>query len=330
MNSNIPLLSLTFEDALVPSRFAQELRRSSKIYAVGEIQRSTGLSLQGAKALLERGQMRVAFDKGAKGVRLMRDKTGRELATLVNSTGKTTANARRVGKAARVATATTAAALVLVELAHVVSDQDNAIRLKKVEVGVDRLIRAHHAELKARLRSVYGRAKEILSHGASDLTDQDRQELQGYCGDLLEIRARWSDDFKFQLQQIEVAKPGFLRSVIRVGRDEAHARAKRARAAEATAELETLQLINFSIMLQMVLSAALARITEFQNITLPDEIERLLHLLEFAEQRATQIAGEDSTAFQPFLQAIGDTIDVWIEAVPPPRSARLQNRAIGG
>ncbi len=330
MNHDMSLLPLTFEEALVPSRFAQELRRSSERFAAEEIQKSTGMTLQAAKRLLERGQMRVAFDKGASGVRLMKDKAGRELATLVDASGKTTANARRVGQATRVATATVSAAIALVEIAHVISDADNAKRLKKVEAGVDRLVRAHEAELKARLHAVYARAKEVLSNGPHNLTDQDRQELQRYCGDLSEIRARWSDDFKFQLHQIRAAKAGFFRTVIRVGKDKAHARARSARAAEANAELETLQLINFSIILQMVLSTALTRTAEFQNVTLPDEVERLISLLEFAEQRADQIAGTDAPEFQGFLQAIAATVDVWMQAVPTPRSARLQNRAIGG
>ena len=151
---------------------------------LAEIRRTTGISVQGAKLLIERGELRVAFDKGAQGVRLMRDKAGRELATLVDASGKTTANARRVGKSLRIASGAATAALAAVEVAHVISGHDNAKRLQKVEVGVDRLLHAHEAELKAKLQAIYARAKEILSHGFESVIDQQRQELNGYCRDL--------------------------------------------------------------------------------------------------------------------------------------------------
>lgn len=327
---NTSLLPVPFEQALISSKFARELRRSAQRAIIADVQRNMGVPLKGAKVVVSRGTLRVAFDKGATGVRLMKDRTGRELPTLVNASGKTSANARVVGRTTRVAGASVSAAIAVIEVAHIISDADNTKRLRKVEVGVDRLLRAHEAELKAKLQAIYSHAREMLSRGADALSDHERHELQRYCRELFEIRARWLDDLKFQLENLEPTEPGFVRRLVRVGKEKAHARVRRQRAAEAEGTLEILQLINFSLMLQMVLSAASGRTTEFRHITLPDEAQRLSSFCEFAKRRADEIAGADAPELKRFLQAIAGTVDVWHAALPPRRSRTLQDRASRG
>ena len=47
-----------------------------------------------------------------------------------------------------------------------------------------------------------------------------------------EIRSRWVEEFKFNLDHIKAAKPGLVRTIVRIGKEKAHARARSQRATE--------------------------------------------------------------------------------------------------
>ena len=316
-SSNSPL-ALTFEQALQPSVFLTRLRESAENQARREFgdlgNNALKAGLAAAKFVLDKQGMTVVFEGGIpKGAKLMKDAAGKLLPKLVD--GKT----GRVLKTGRIATSTgkaaklsASAALAVVEVAHLISGHDNAKRLKSVEKGIDRLMHAHESELKSRLEAIYRYSKELLHGDIPQLTDSDKQELHGQCRDLIELRARWRADFRFQLSQIKAADPGWINQILFWQKDDALRASRENRATEASASLEFVQLMHFSFMLQMTLAGAAGRMEAFQNCTLRDECHSWKTLLEHATTRATEICGNDEAhEFRQFLKAMGELVEFW-------------------
>jgi hypothetical protein len=310
-------LALRFEEALVPSRFSEQLRVSCENQLRRDLRANSNAALRpvlaSANFVMDRRGLRVVFKGGIpKGAKLMRDRAGRALPTLVDGkTGRTLKNARAIGKAGKVAKAGATAAVAIVEVAHMISGHDNAKRLKKVELGVDRLVRAHESELKARLEAIYRHSKELLHNGLEELSPEDQRELHRQCRELVELRARWRDDFVVRLEHIDKADPRWFQKLFLWRRDEAYERARRQSANKAGEGLEIVQLMHFSLMLQMTLAGASGRMMEFRGATVPDECRIWADLQNFAERRVREISGSDAKEFQPFLNAISDMTNVW-------------------
>lgn len=204
------------------------------------------------------------------------------------------------------------AALIVVEAAHMISGYDNAQRLKKVERGVDRLVHAHESELKARLEAIYRYSKELLHHGAGALTDEDRRELHRQSRDLMELRARWRDDFRHQLGKIEKADPGWFKKLIWFQRNQNEQKSREGRAREAEESLEIIQLMHCCMMMQMALASCSGRLDSFQQLTLPDECETWRSLADFGRNRAKEIAGDaGKLEFSQFLEHLDGVADYW-------------------
>ena len=257
-DENHSALALPFEEALQPSRFLTQITIAGEIELRTRLaehgNRAFGLALAGAKFVLDKGTLQVVFEGGIPaGAKLMKS-AGKAIPTLVD--GKT----NRIIKLGRVASKGRAAvsvgistALVAVEAAHMLSGYDNAKRLKKVEQSVDRLVHAHESQLKSKLEAVYRHSKELLHGGVDSLSDHERKELRAQCRDLIEIRARWRDDFRYRMNQIGPAEVGWFRRLFRFGHEEAMEKGRKMKAVEATNSLEIVQLMHFSLTLHEVL-----------------------------------------------------------------------------
>lgn len=310
-------LALRFEEALQPSVFLTQLRTSAENQAKREL---AGLAndalktaLAGAKFVLDSNGMQVVFEGGIpKGAKLMRTVAGKVLPKLVDGkTGRILKNA--VVSPTRVAvSATGGAALVIVEAAHLISDYDNAQRLKKVEGAVDALLHAHQSELKSRLKAIYGHCKELINGDLNQLSEHDKRALHGQCPVLMELRNRWKNDFELRLGTIKKAKPGVINQILWWRRDEAFRKDREAKAKDAIEALEIVQLMHFSLMLQMVLAGASGHMEAFKAHTLHDECQSWRELMEFTSKRATEICGNsEAEEFKPFLNAMSDLVEFW-------------------
>ena len=213
--------ALPFEEAICPSRFLSQITVAAENQLRAQIaehgNRALGLAVATAKILFDRGTVRVVFEGGIPaGARLMQA-GNRALPALVDGrTGRILKWGRVATKGRMAASVMANAALIVVEAAHMISGHDNAQRLKKVEKGVDRLVHAHKSELKAKLEAIYRYSKELLHHGAGALSDEDRRELHRQSKDLMELRARWRDDFRHQLGELEKADPGWVCQTVMV------------------------------------------------------------------------------------------------------------------
>lgn len=310
-------LALAFDQALIPSRFSEQLRISGEEQVREDLRRNSNAALRPAlataKFVLERRGMQVIFEKGIpQGARLMKDKAGSILPKLVDGkTGRILKTARGVGKAGKAARAGATAALAIVEVAHVISGHDNAKRLKKVELRVDRLVQAHESELKARLEGIYRHSKELLYSGLDSLSPEDKRELYSQCRELFELRARWRDDFIFRLGHVEKAQPGWFDRLFFFRKEEALSRSRRERAGEASEGLEFVQLMHFSLMLQATLAAVAGRGDQFRDATLCDECMLWSEFYDYVVQRVEEISGGDAEDFTPFLDGVENMAMVW-------------------
>lgn len=246
-----------------------------------------------------------------KGARLLEDKAGRLLPTVVDGKGRIMKQGRVVGKAGKAAKGAATAALIIVEVAHAISNHDCAKRVKKVELGVGRLLKAHESGLRSRLEAIYRHSKELLHNGLDNLSPEDQRQLHGHCCDLFELRARWRDDFSFRLESIENADPHWLNKLFFWRRGKATQEVRRRRANEVEAGLTEVQFMHFSLMLQMALSGAAGRMQEFRGATLPEECGIWSNLEKIAQGRVRQIAGPQAKEFKPFLNGLRDLTAVW-------------------
>ena len=311
-------LALPFEQALQPSVFLTRLKQSAENQARREFgdlgNDALKAGIAAAKFVLDKKGVTVVFEGGIpKGAKLMKDAAGKLLPKLVDGkTGRIIKTGRIATSTGRVAKLTADAALAVVEVAHLISGHDNAKRLKKVERGINALQHAHESELKSRLESIYRYSKELLHGDFNQLSDRDQQELHRQCRDLIELRARWRDDFRFQLSQIKSAEPGWINQILFWQKDDALRASRENRAAEAHNTLEIVQMMHFSFMLQMTLAGAAGRLEAFQKCTLKDECHSWKMLLEHAATRATEICGNDEAhELRQFLNAMTELVQFW-------------------
>lgn len=314
-------LALPFEKALTPSLFLGQIKDAGEHQVRSQIaeqgNRALGLALAGAKFVFDAGAMQVVFEGGIPaGAKLMKV-AGKALPALVDGkTGRIIKWGRVASKGRVVASIAANAALIVVEAAHMISGHDNAKRLKKVERGVDTLVHAHRSELKSRLESIYRYSKEILHHDLDKLSEEDRRDLHRQCKPLMELRARWRDDFRHALQQIRSSEPSsfdkFWHWFKFWRKDDLSQTNQTEREQEAFDALEIVQLMHFSLMLQMSLAGASGRMEQFTMLTLRDEVHSWTAVLEFANQRTSQITGTNvPIQFREFISSLEELVAFW-------------------
>ena len=310
-------LALRFDEALQPSHLLAQMKTASENQLRDQLaehgNRAFGLALASAKFVLDSGAMQVVFEGGIPaGAKLMKA-AGAALPALVDGkTGQIIKWGRVASKGRAVASIAANSMLVVVEAAHMISGHDNAKRLKIVERSVDRLVHAHESELKSRLEAVYRYSKELLHEGSDALTEHDRRELHRQCKDLMELRARWRDDFRHRVGRIERAEVGFLKKLIFWKREENQRRSRQEKAAESHDALEIVQLMHASLMLQMTLAGCAGKLEPFCKLTLEDECHAWHSLAEFGRERARDITGEGGMdEFRRFLDALDDLVAFW-------------------
>lgn len=310
-------LALTFDEAMTPTRFLAQITHAAESQLKSDLARhgnaALGLALATAKVVIDSGTVQVVFAKGIPaGAKLM--KSGQELLpVLIDGTTGQTLKIGRVATTGRKAISTAAsAALIVVEAAHMISGYDNAKRLKVVERSVDRLVHAHESALKSRLEAIYRFSKELLHSGPDELTPEDKREVHRQCKELIELRARWRDDFRHMISRIDKADPGTLNRIFFWNCESAEKESRKEKAKEAMVALELVQMMHFSLMLQMALAGAAGRMASFRELTLPDECKAWKDLAAFAKRRVYEIAGAPRQSnFRQFIEATENLADFW-------------------
>lgn len=310
-------LALPFEQALEPSKLLAQMKVASEHQLLDELaahgNRAFGAAIAGAKVVMESGTIQVIFEGAIPaGAKLMKS-AGKALPVLVDGKTHQTIKIATVASKGRAAASIAAnSALIVVEAAHMISGHDNAKRLKKVERSVDRLVHAHESELKSRLEAIYRYCKELLHEGPDALTEHDRRTIHLQCREIMELRARWRDGFRYQLIQIDRADAGWWNKVLWWRRDDAHAKSREQKAQEATDALEVVQLMHFSLMLQMALAGSAGKLEAFRLVTLEEECNSWRSLAELGRRRAGEIAGLDGAAeLGGFLDALDELVVFW-------------------
>ena len=229
----------------------------------------------------------------------------------------------RVAEAAKIGIG---ALLAVVEVAHVISGYDNAQRLKSVEGIGGALLHAHRSELKSELEAIYRHSKGLMSGGLNQLSEHDQRMLHDQCQTLMKLRAQWRADFKHRLAGIKSAEAGWLDTLLR-RKEEGLQKDREAKARAVLDAIEIVQLMHFSLMLQMALAGAAGRMEEFREAILPDECHDWRELKEFSLKRACEICGYtycQPVEFLPFLDAVSDLTRFW----SPDRWSKEQSRVV--
>jgi hypothetical protein len=332
--------ALPFEAAIEPSTFVSHIKQAAESQLLSDLAKNAnsalGLALSGAKVVLEAGTIQVVFEKGIPtGAKFMKS-FGEKLPVLVDGRTNRIISLGRVASKGRAAVSIAASStLVVIEAAHFISGHDNAKRLKKVERSIDRLVLAHESELKSKLEAIYRFSKELLHSNQNELSDHDCRIMHLQTRELMELRARWRDDFRCRLNQIERAEPGLINKALWWRRENAEAKSRQEKASEANKALEIVQLMHFSLLLQMTISASAGRIDAFCTVTLEDECVSWRSLVELCRKRSDEIAGlQENREFADFLNAIEDLAELWTPtkmqaqgvALPTPKPTKLKDK----
>lgn len=307
-------LALPFELASQPLRFLEQIRLSAEDEIRAEIQavstKPLGLALAGAKFVMEKGQLQVVFPDGIpRGARLMQDKLGRQLPTLIDGKSGRVLAVGRVTTGAKAAGLAASAAVVVVAAASAISDHDNARRLKKIEKDTARLVHAQQSELKARIEAIYRYAREIAGPGTAHLGEIERNEIGRLCLDLMQLRAQWRADFLHEIDRLDTAKADFLST----DRKASYRKNLGKRADHAESVLESVNWMHFTLLLQLALSAKAGRADRFLSITLADEAATWDSLAKHTTRRALEISGKTAMPKQwdPLLDHLRGLAQVW-------------------
>jgi hypothetical protein len=295
-------LALHFVEALHHGAFLKQIETAALAVAEQEFRTEfiarTGaagrLALAGAKFITDKGTLVVEFSKGIpKGAKIVKDTAGQMIPLLRGQKGQFIQQSRVVAKSG--ASVALSSALIVVELAHIISNYDLNKRLKSLEKGMARLLAMQESELKSRLEAIYRYAKEIAYKGADNLTEDDRRELHRQSRDLMELRGRWRDDFICQTKDISTAKVGSVASFFGWflgNNDKKLDKEREQKAAEfMAAGGEVLGLMNFSLTLQMALAGLSGRLDGFTHATLRDESFSWRLLADHTRQRSQEVCG---------------------------------------
>lgn len=308
--------SLSFNEALQGQDFLGEIRSSAeeKIRA-NLLQSCTGpakVLLASANFALQRGQLVATFPKtGAKAHTLM--KSGNAIkAVATTSKGHTTEIATLIKGGRLAGTGALAAGLVVVEAAHIISDHDNAKKLKKIVKDTTRLVHFQESELVAELEAIYRQAKEIAYQQSTELSEQDQSQIAAMSQSLFKLRAQWRHNFSHRLSEIEKAKAGWWTQALRWQRDSSHSKAVEKKSDEVNHPMEMLRLMHFSLQLQFGLSQLTGRSTAFREATMPDEVQEWFDLAAYARHRGTEITGGKlNENFENFISGVNNLARFW-------------------
>lgn len=307
--------ALSFQEALTSEGFLEQIRESGE--SLVRLDLGQGLSgvtktaLAVSKFIMEHNQLLVELPRGAKVADLMKS-NGKLVAQLRGAGGHAGRRLQLAAGGSKVAAGSVATALIIVEAAHMISAHDNAKRIKKIETRTKQLVDFNESELLAELEACFRQAKEICLSAQGELTDHDRHVLTNLGQTLFRIRAQWRYRVRSNLRDIDQVSAAWWTGIFRWKREDSLKQSEQQRSAQANESRELLQLMQFSLMLQLALSEQTGRAETFIKHTLVDEVGQWRELASYVSKRGKEIfTNEVPDDFDEFTTGIQRIADYW-------------------
>jgi hypothetical protein len=281
-----PLALLPFEEALQITPLLDDLQKAAQSTLVSELAQFPGdissAALQAVSLRMNWGTHAAEFTKeteallcsskltltkakdGAK--KFLSAKNGRDF--VENAT-----LAKGAGAAAKLANVVA----IAVNVCHVVSGIDTARKVERISKDVQFLREARRVTQLSRLEAIYRHAKELLS---GPVGEYERHRLYDLTMSLFELRAEWRRELILNLDNVKNDEAGWFGLTSRASRQRGLDEEKRKVISRGEIEI---QLMDFSIILQMALAFAAGKHEAFLFVSMPDELRdwervgKLLH-----------------------------------------------------
>ena len=173
-------------------------------------------------------------------------------------------NAKRLNGAKLIKAANLAA--IAVNICHVVSGIDTARKVERISKDIHFLREARRVTQLSRLEAIYRYAKELLS---GPVGEHEQHRLHDLTMTLFELRAEWRRELVLKLENVENDEAGWFGFTFQQYRQHNLDKIKQTTISQIKTEIE---LMDFSIILQMALSFAAGRHEAFLHVSLPDEM----------------------------------------------------------
>ncbi len=270
--------------------------------------------LEGAKIVHDRGSFILKIPKHLKQTsKLLKDKAGNTLTTLVNQKRRFAGKATLVKSSPALTRAGVAAPLIILEAAHMISAHDQMKTLRSMDAKIDGISRHLKNQSLTDLETSYDRSKAIIL-SSKELTEGKRATLDAVITDLMKFRNHQRMNLLGELKQIKAVKLGpFAKVRTKKAKVEKLKQLNKSTAEKAMGHLQTIRYMHVSLMLQMVISKHLGDLDDFKEHIIPDELQKWQELGKATEQAVQSITHQfpHLKPWRPLLDATTTFEKVW-------------------
>lgn len=303
-----PLALLPFDEALQIVPLLDDLQKAAQATLVSELAQFPGdigsAALQAASVGMNWGTHAAKFTQETEALLssgsliLNRTKDGAD--TLLSAKkGSLFVENAKLAKGAGAAAKLANVMAIAVNICHVVSGIDTARKVERISKDVQFLREARRVTQLSRLEAIYRHAKELLSE---PLGEYEKRRLYELTMSLFELRAEWRRELMLNLDNVKNDEAGWWGFTTRKhrqrGLDEEKSKAI------SRGEIE-IQLMDFSIVLQMALAFAAGKHEAFLFVSMPDELrdwERLGKLLHEKAGYIKETSAKQGASVAPLLK----------------------------
>lgn len=281
-----PLALLPFEEALQITPLLDDLQKAAQATLVSELAQFprdiSSAALQAVSLRMNWGTHAAEFTKETEALlrssklTLTKAKDGAKK-FLSARNGRDFVENATLAKGAGTAAKLANVVAIAVNVCHVVSGIDTARKVERISKDVQFLREARRVTQLSRLEAIYRHAKELLS---GPVGEYERHRLHDLTMSLFELRAEWRRELILNLDNVKNDEAGWFGVTSRANRQRGLDEEKRKVISRGEIEI---QLMDFSIVLQMALAFAAGKHEAFLFVSMPDELRdwervgKLLH-----------------------------------------------------
>jgi hypothetical protein len=303
-----PLALLPFDEALQIVPLLDDLQKAAQATLVSELAQFPGdfgsAAFQAASLGMNWGTHAAKFTQETEALlssgNLILNRTKDGADTLLSAKkGSLFVENAKLAKGAGAAAKLANVMAIAVNICHVVSGIDTARKVERISKDVQFLREARRVTQLSRLEAIYRHAKELLSE---PLGEYEKRRLYELTMSLFELRAEWRRELMLNLDNVKNDEAGWWGLTTRKhrqrGLDEEKSKAI------SRGEIE-IQLMDFSIVLQMALAFAAGKHEAFLFVSMPDELrdwERLGKLLHEKAGYIKETSAKQGASVAPLLK----------------------------
>jgi len=317
---NNPIENISFTEAIVTSALPDSLKHSMVDNLNYYLSKSSSMKNVVFKSIeLIKDKDEICFELSSKSKKMIA--SGKACFAIEKQTGKvlpiikdakTGRYIEQIKGVKKIAGKISKLSALIVSSAHVISGADLSKKLLDISKKIDFLLAVRKIDQFARLEATYGFIRELMSE---PLTPDVKIELQREIKEVSRLRSEWRQELEYGLLNIDNPdnRNWITKFFSRVKTTDLNISKS---IIQGQAEI---QLINFSIMLQTIVSYHIDTQNWFIGKALPDEINSLNSILSLLKEKASYISGRytnEGLTATPVIQSFSSIIESYDTMIP--------------